>query len=247
MYLYIPGIDSVRSYLDGFEDFIMKNYLGDDLNNLIYNHPELRLQQKSLDQAKVNLRYSVNQHKPDISMTGSLAIFESDELGYTSIPNSLGNLFKKPDGISWNLGLSYTFSLFSSPSNIQRQLAIEDYQEQQQNLEKTKENISLQANDFLFKLKSSHISLNSARNNLSYAQNIMKEGEQLYKIKRISRFDYNEYKKTAISETMSILEVYNNQMELMSQFMQFMGVKPALVLQLISLTSSGFKNGLQRL
>ncbi|MGE5440240.1 MAG: TolC family protein [Bacteroidota bacterium] len=241
MSLFIPALDSIQIYLEAFEKFLMDSYLNDDSNKLVYNHPEIELSQKSLDQAKVNLSYSLNQHKPDLSITGNMAVFESDELGYSTIPNSLGGLFRKPDGIAWNVGLNYRFSLFSSPAEIQRELAIEDYEQQEQNLKRTKENINLQVNDFLFRLKSSHISLNSARNNLSYAESIKKEGEELYRIQRISRFDFSEYKKTGLSETIAILNIYDSQIDLLFQFFQYLGIKPAVVLDLINKAESTAK------
>ncbi|MCU7494097.1 MAG: TolC family protein [Ignavibacteria bacterium] len=238
MYLFIPQIDSVHTYLEAFEKFLVNNCLQDGTDKIIDMHPEIEISRKSLEQAKVNLAYSLNQYKPDISLTGNMAVFESDELGYSTITNSLGNLFRKPDGIAWNVGFNYRFSLFSSPSGIQRQIAIEDYEQQEQNLKSTKENINLQVNEFLFKLKSSNISLNSARNNLSYANKIMKEGEELFKIQRISRFDYSEYKKTGLSETMAILNVYDSQIDLLIQFMQYLGIKPRTALEIINNTDN---------
>ena len=228
--LYIPYIDSLEAGAANLEEILLNNYLADTEENLVKINNEAIMADKYLQQSKINLKYSKNQSEPDISITGGLTAFQSDELGYGDISRSLRELFNRSDGIAWNLGLTYRFNFASSPDKINYLISVKDYQDKLENLKETNEFIKQSIDDQILKIRAARIVFENARKNLEYSKKVMQEGDELFSLQRISRFDHCEYKKNVISEELNVLSAFDNYLDLLIQLSKFSGLAPKEVM-----------------
>lgn len=231
--LFIPMIDSLENAADNLEYLLLKNYFSDKEGDLFRVNNDIIMADKFLQQAKINLRYSENQSEPDISITGGITAFQSDELGYNNVAKSLGDLFTKSDGIAWNVGLTYRFSFSSSPDKLNYLVSVKDYQDKLEKLKETNEYIKQSIDDQIIKLKAAHIVLENSRRNLEYSKNVLKEGDELFSLKRISRFDHSEYQKNVINEEMNTLSAFDNYLTLLLQLSKTSGFEPKTILRIL--------------
>jgi len=217
--IFFPESIELNELVDLAYNYFQEQIAKNDIQQLAKAHPQSIIAEHSLRQIDYDVRYASNQAEPDISITGSIGVFELSRLGFKDPLHSTANLIK-PDGVRWNFGVQYTlptgkYDKIILEANLVRQKA------QVESLLETNKSIGNMITDYIFNLENSFDNITNARRDKLTFQNIInKEINPLYELKRINRYDYNTYLRQLQSNDLRIIQ---SQSQFLSYFFQFAG------------------------
>jgi outer membrane protein TolC len=152
--------------------------------------PGLKAAEEVLEQARNELEYARNQQRPHVALTGSLEMFQVDDIGYESLGNALQRNFVEPDGVIWSVGVAGSLPL-GSADRARRDAANRRMRAAEADLAATRRDLLQQSRALAARLRAAGEAVEAAREHVRAAAALLEEhATPLYEARRLTRAEH---------------------------------------------------------
>lgn len=215
--LYIADLSNIDNFLDRTYTFFKEILTEDSLKSIIEKHPQVKIANLELKQSEIDMLYARNQSMPDISLNGTIGVFEQTRLGYSNPWNAVKGI-GRPDGLTWQFGLNYTLPIKNAYDEYY-EASVAAKMSQEENQLQSRKNLSDMLTDYIFNIKSSYENIKIAKKNIDLFNQIYEnEAKPLFESKRMNRYDYSSYLIQIENSKMTLYSLQQSYFEYMFQF-----------------------------
>jgi len=159
------------------------------LNEILINHPDIKLQEQGYEISKVTLAYRENQDLPDLSVSASAGVAQSDSVfGYGSIGQSLARLIK-PDTANFTVALHYRYPLWNHATEAAVSRARIEERQAWDRVRDTRQSVTIAIDRATADLKSAQVVVRQSGDDVSLAQFAFDRAKEQRDLGLISEFE----------------------------------------------------------
>lgn len=152
--------------------------------------PALRASRARLQQASNELGFTRSQQRPQLSLRGSLDLFQADDIGYRTTGQAIERAFVQPDGVLWNVGVVGEIPL-GREARARRQAAEQRVRAAEAELAAVRQELQDQGRELAMRVRAAGNRVRLARGHFTSADSLaVRYATPLYEARRLSRAEH---------------------------------------------------------
>lgn len=181
--------------------------------------PQLRIQENNLKNAKAQLSSLRKSDKIQLDLTGSLSLFTSSDLGFKSPVEAVKMALTNPDGMNSMVGMQFSMPLSFKETDYQYRIAAKEYEIASDEFRAAQKDYEKRFHDSRINILNLKEGVRAAQANCQYAQSRLQISEEFFKLKRISAYEYNSYRKENLRREYALKEAQINYHNALADFL----------------------------